>query len=89
MPSLHVAWNLLICLAIASCVRNPLVRGWAFIMPVIMSITVVLTGTHWILDAVAGYAVGALGLGLAVLARKEGWRVRQFFDGAFRQPASA
>ena len=89
MPSLHIAWNLLICLAIASCIRNPIVKGWAFLMPLMMSVTVVVTGNHWILDAVAGYAVGAVGLGLAVLARREGWRVRQFFAEAFRAPASA
>ena len=77
MPSLHIAWNLLICLAIASTVRNPIVRAWAFVMPLIMSITVVVTGNHWILDAVAGYIVGAIGLGAAVLIRNSGWRVRE------------
>lgn len=84
MPSLHVAWNLLICLAIASVVKNPIVRGWAFLMPLMMTVTVVVTGNHWILDAVAGYIVGAIGLGLAILARREGWRVRQFFSEAMR-----
>lgn len=84
MPSLHVAWNLLICLAIASVVKNPIVRAWAFTMPVLMSVTVVVTGNHWVLDVVAGYIVGTIGLGLAILARKEGWRVRQFFSEASR-----
>jgi hypothetical protein len=72
-----VAWNLLICLGIASVVKNRAVQVWAFCMPLLMSVTVVLTGNHWILDCVAGYAVGAAGLGLAILARKEGWRIRQ------------
>jgi hypothetical protein len=49
----------------------------------------VVTGNHWILDAVAGYVVGMIGLGLAVLARREGWRVREFFQEAFRTPARA
>ncbi len=89
MPSLHIAWNLLICLAIASCVKNPIVRGWAVLMPLLMSVTVVVTGNHWILDCVAGYIVGMIGLGLAVLARKEGWRVRQFFTEAFRPTVPA
>jgi hypothetical protein len=84
MPSLHVAWNLLICLGIASVVKNPIVRGWAVVMPLIMSVTVVVTGNHWVLDCVAGYVVGMIGLGGAVLARKEGWRVREFFSEALR-----
>jgi len=55
-------------------------------MPLVMSATVVLTGNHWILDCVAGYAVGATGLGLAVLARKEGWRVRALFEAESARP---
>jgi len=89
IPSLHVAWNMLICLAIASCVRNPLVRGWAVLMPLLMSVTVVVTGNHWILDCIAGYVIGMTGLGLAVFARNESWRVRELFAGAFRSPAPA
>lgn len=84
IPSLHVAWNLLICLGIASVVKNRAVQLWAFCMPLLMSVTVVLTGNHWILDCVAGYAVGALGLGIAVLARNESWRVRMLL---FPEPA--
>jgi hypothetical protein len=49
-------------------------------MPLLMSTTVVVTGNHWILDCVAGYAVGMIGLGLAILARKEAWRLRQLLD---------
>jgi membrane-associated phospholipid phosphatase len=89
MPSLHVAWNLLICLAIATSVRNPVVRFWAAGMPLLMSAAVVLTGNHWILDCVAGYAVGWAGLGLALLAKKEGWRVRHAISEALKVPASA
>jgi membrane-associated phospholipid phosphatase len=89
IPSLHVGWNLLICLAIASCVRNPIVRFWAASMPLVMSATVVLTGNHWILDCIAGYVVGWAGLGLALLLRNEGWRVKQFVSQALKTPASA
>ncbi len=55
-------------------------------MPLVMTITVVLTGNHWILDAVAGYAVGAIGLGIAVLCRRSGWRVRQLLIPEPSQP---
>jgi membrane-associated phospholipid phosphatase len=87
IPSLHVAWNMLISLAIASVVRNRVVQVWAFCMPLLMTATVVLTGNHWILDAVAGYIVGMIGLGGALLLRREGWRVRAFFREAFAPPS--
>jgi len=80
MPSLHVAWNLLISLAIASTTQNRFVRALCYAMPLLMSTTVVVTGNHWILDCVAGYAVGMIGLGLAIVARKEAWRLRQLLD---------
>ncbi|MEX1195616.1 MAG: phosphatase PAP2 family protein [Dehalococcoidia bacterium] len=77
MPSLHIAWNLLICLAIASVTQNRLVRFVCAGMPLLMSATVVVTGNHWIMDCIAGYIVGMIGLGAALVLRKEGWRVRQ------------
>lgn len=80
LPSLHVAWNLLISLAIASTTTNRYVRFACMAMPLLMSTTVVVTGNHWILDVIAGYAVGMVGLGAALLLRKEGWRLRQLLD---------
>lgn len=79
MPSLHVAWNLLISLAIASTTQNRYVRAGCYGMPLLMSATVVVTGNHWILDCIAGYSVGMIGLGAAILLRNEGWRLRQLF----------
>ncbi|HEY5626263.1 MAG TPA: phosphatase PAP2 family protein, partial [Dehalococcoidia bacterium] len=78
--SLHIAWNLLIALAIASTTQNRYVRFACAAMPLLMATTVVVTGNHWILDVVAGYAVGMVGLGGALLLRKEGWRLRQLLD---------
>lgn len=77
MPSLHIAWNLLISLAIASVTQNRYVRFVCAAMPLVMSATVVVTGNHWIMDVIAGYAAGMIGLGVALVLRKEGWRVRQ------------
>ena len=89
LPSLHVAWNLLICLAIASVAQNRLVQVWAFAMPLIMSVTVVVTGNHWIIDAIAGYIVGMIGLAGALFLKREGWRIKQLISEALREPASA
>jgi hypothetical protein len=49
-------------------------------MPLVMATTVVVTGNHWILDAIAGYFVGMIGLGAALLLRNEGWRLRQLLE---------
>jgi hypothetical protein len=80
MPSLHIAWNLLISLAIASTTQNRYVRFACAAMPLVMATTVVVTGNHWILDAIAGYFVGMIGLGAALLLRNEGWRLRQLLE---------
>jgi membrane-associated phospholipid phosphatase len=88
MPSLHIAWNLLISLAIASTTQNRYVRAACYAVPLLMSTTVVVTGNHWILDCVAGYVVGMTGLGVAILLRNEGWRVRELLMPPSR-PASA
>ncbi|HUF53889.1 MAG TPA: phosphatase PAP2 family protein [Dehalococcoidia bacterium] len=84
MPSLHIAWNLLISMAIASVTTNRAIRVWCYAMPLIMTATVVVTGNHWILDAIAGYVVAMVGLGVAILLRNEGWRVRQWLASPSR-----
>ena len=89
MPSMHVGFNLLLCLAVASAcsgMRPPWrVLGLAasIVMPIVMATAVVVTGNHYILDIVAGYVVAAAGMGIAVAVREHGWRVRH------RLPASA
>jgi hypothetical protein len=89
MPSLHVAWNLLICLGIASVVRNGAVRFACMTMPLVMSVTVIVTGNHYVLDVFAGYLVAAIGLGAALLLRDHGWRIAQALGGSRRMAASA
>jgi len=89
LPSLHVAWNLLICLGIATTVRHPVVRFFCMVMPLVMSMTVVVTGNHYIIDVIAGYIVAMVGLGAALLLREHGWRVGQLVRGAREAPVSA
>ncbi len=55
MPSLHVGWDLLIGLAIWSAATGRLwLRLIALAMPVAMTLAVVLTGNHYLLDIIAG-----------------------------------
>jgi hypothetical protein len=65
MPSVHCAWALW-----CTCVMVPRVRGrWvkaAFVLYPVATVTViVLTGNHYILDAVGGFAVLGIGYALA------------------------
>jgi membrane-associated phospholipid phosphatase len=84
MPSLHIAWNLLLAIGIFTTVKNPIVRGLACCMPVIMSVTVIVTGNHYILDIVAGVVVALVAYWLALQVEKHGW----FFIGRwFRRDA--
>jgi hypothetical protein len=57
MPSLHVGWNLLLALAIATTAKHTWQRAVATAMPVAMTAAVVLTANHYILDAAVGAAL--------------------------------
>jgi len=75
MPSLHAAWNLLVSMALFGAFRHPGLKALAIIMPVLMAISVVVTGNHFILDIVAGYVIAGIGLGAALLFRDHARRL--------------
>jgi hypothetical protein len=66
MPSLHVGWDLLVGLAVASAAGTVLLRWVGRMMPVLMFAAVVLTANHYLVDGVAGAAHALLGLAVAV-----------------------
>lgn len=66
VPSLHVGWNLLMGLAIIRNARTIQARAIGYVLPVLMTSSVVLTGNHYIIDAVAGDALALLGLAIAI-----------------------
>ena len=66
MPSLHVGWDLLVGLAVASAASTVLVRWLGRMMPVLMWAAVVLTANHYIVDGVAGAALALFGLAVAM-----------------------
>jgi hypothetical protein len=66
VPSLHAGWNLLMAVAI---VRHASLWRFKIIgasLPVLMTSSVVLTGNHFIIDAIIGDIVALAGLFLAV-----------------------
>jgi hypothetical protein len=67
MPSLHQGWTLLMGLAIATHASTRLWRSIGVALPLIMLASIVTTGNHYFLDALAGALVALTGLGLAYL----------------------
>jgi hypothetical protein len=80
MPSLHVGWSTWSALAVWPLLRRPWAKVLWALYPASIFFCIVVTANHWILDAVGGWVVLALGyLG----ARGIEWLLRQ------RRPRSA
>ena len=67
VPSLHAAYALGVGIGLIRYARSPWLRGAGFVYPPLVVLTIVVTGNHFVLDAVAGIAV----LGIGFLAA--GW----------------
>jgi len=61
-PSLHFAWNLLAAMAVFFGTRNRILRAGAVGSPAVVLLAIVVTGNHFLLDAVAGAALALLAL---------------------------
>ncbi|RIQ20362.1 phosphatase PAP2 family protein [Jiangella rhizosphaerae] len=70
MPSLHFGWILLLGIAWVALSRVLVVRVIGATMPLLMFATIVLTGNHYVVDAIVGGAVVVAGLGVAVLIER-------------------
>jgi hypothetical protein len=78
MPSVHVAWALVVGITLAVLARPLLVKVLAGMYPIVMVVAVVVTGNHFLLDAVA--AVGIVIVAVLAAASFEWWR------GTFPRP---
>jgi hypothetical protein len=65
MPSLHLGWDLLVCMALFQSTRWRPARLFALLLPPAMFAAIVLTANHYIVDGVAGIALALAGLGVA------------------------
>lgn len=65
MPSLHLGWDLLICMALFRSTRCWLARAFAVSLPPAMYAAIVLTANHYFLDGLAGVGLGLFGLAVA------------------------
>jgi membrane-associated phospholipid phosphatase len=82
VPSLHFGWNLLIGIALWRNSRLWPTRVFAVTLPILMVFAIVLTGNHYIVDAIAGAAVALLGLLIAANWRRLRWKpaLRRSYD---------
>jgi hypothetical protein len=77
VPSMHVAFALMIGWPIARLVRRPLVRVLWLVYPLLMTFVIVVTANHFILDALLGAltaAMSAYGAIWLARARPAAWR---------------
>jgi PAP2 superfamily protein len=66
MPSLHIAWAVLVGFALWRLARPLAVRLCGLFYPLIVLIVLIVTGNHYLVDAVAALAV----VGVAVLVAR-------------------
>ncbi len=62
MPSLHVGWNLLAGVILFKAIHHGLLRLLPLVSPVLMTMAVVVTANHYVIDAVVGAVVALIGL---------------------------
>ncbi len=72
MPSVHCAWALWCTVAMVPRVKPRWVKAAFILYPLGTVIAIVLTGNHYILDAVGGFAVLGLGYLLALTLTRAG-----------------
>lgn len=70
MPSLHFGWILLLGIAWVALSRILVLRIVGAVMPLLMFAAIVLTGNHYVVDAIVGGGVVVAGLGVAVLIER-------------------
>ena len=86
MPSLHVGWSTWSALALLPLCRRVWLKVLVCLYPFCTIFAIVVTANHWILDAIGGWVVLALGYGAsrlleAITTRRRGVRVPPGLSG--------
>jgi hypothetical protein len=79
VPSMHFGWILLLGIGIVSTTRFRPMQALGLAMPILMFLSVVVTGNHFILDALVGGIVSLIGLAFAAVLHRWGHSLRQAF----------
>ena len=86
MPSVHVAWALIVGVSVAWMARPLAVRLLALCWPIIMLLTVIVTGNHYVSDALGAVVVVGVAFALAMLLE---WRLARGGSSAATCPVAA
>ncbi len=80
-PSLHVGWAVWVALCLRRHSGSPALLGWGWTYPVLMSVVVMGTANHYLLDVLAGVGCAYLGDWLSRRvrrpSRRSGWHSSQ------------
>ena len=74
VPSLHVGFAVVVGIALAAALRNPIARTVALLWGPVIGLAVVATGNHYVFDIAAGLVVSALGYGVGTVAARASTR---------------
>ena len=66
MPSLHAGWALGVGLGLLLYARTPVWKAVGVVYPLVVVVTTIVTGNHFLLDAAAGMAVFGVGFLLTI-----------------------
>ena len=80
VPSMHVAFALMISVPAVLVIRNVFIRAFFVVYPSLITLTVVVTGNHWWFDAFLGALVAGISAlaasGALARARPDAWSFR-------------
>jgi hypothetical protein len=62
MPSLHLCWNIIVAVALFQVLEGSRARFLAVLLPIAMTLAIIVTANHYLLDAVAGAALAWVAL---------------------------
>jgi hypothetical protein len=71
-PSLHLCWNIIVAAALVDALPPGVPRLLVPLMPVAMTLAIVATANHYILDAVAGAVLAAVALAVSGALHRAG-----------------
>ncbi|MET0467560.1 MAG: phosphatase PAP2 family protein, partial [Aeromicrobium sp.] len=71
-PSLHAGWSLWVAVVLIMAGVPKIVQGLGLAYALMMTIVIVGTGNHWLIDAIAGWAVVLVAFGAVVAWERKG-----------------
>lgn len=77
MPSLHLGWVLLSGVCLSKTLKRRASKTLALALPLVMGLTIIVTGNHYVVDAIAGGAISLFALVPWALQRRRPERSSQ------------